>query len=936
MECVISNSAKKISNDPEMYANRYNEFDLELVDPALAWDWNITNPYTGNFDHWISGATFKNDSLANVWWEDRGLDTFFYYDWNPQFNYWDVKQKIEFHNELVVLKYKGIEGYEVEGSLLWKKGRFIFQVGNITKTTADSLINFFLVLAMEEIFDQTKFCHLFEPIIELKTFVFEDVPNDTYYVCETAYPLIYPIDTNDQLLDSFNDNVHISIISNGNAIKSWEQKTVLCDDKRCFPVPLDQKLSVGIEYNNINIQVQYQDIIVESTEFNIRQICSVKFTDYPEEIEFGETILLTVQVDKYFPEFLGCDIIKIEEVFTGWKEEIYLPESKIYYTCPGKSEMGNIDELWFIINSCFLSESLYADEIFISIEDAVVEPDDGFHDIYIFGGEDDDYGASIAAGGDPTEILITGQFAGSAAFVDTDLISGGEDDVYIGKWNYVTNKFEWLQSMGSSTESDRPAKVVWNVGTTEIDCTIMSGDTVNMTKNSKMLICPPGSNVVNARMDQNGEVKWAIASGQIETGQFRKTDSYHKAKDTRSDQEGNCLIAGYFRDNISFIGADSISNWSATGNTDYDNLFLVKISNSGVILWGFSASGNDDVEGRKITIDKVGNIFLAASYNKSVNLEGYEFNEERGAFLAKFNPNGEMVWLKDIKEQCYIYGMELDNEEEHFFITGRARHDCDFAGMIWENTEPEYTRLFYAKFSVDGEPIWIKHGGTTSEDESHWPQDLAIDKENNLYITGYFREGNLSFSSVDLVPDNFSSKNNIIFTAAFDEDGNVLWADKAADNSTGTEDSNSDNASGIAIDDLGNCYVTGSFKNPSEFGGNTVTGHGEKDAFIARVKDGELVGLKSPFSHIHSTIIRNYPNPFNQHTILEYFLSGQEFVQIRIYNTFGEVIKELVNEIMPPGIHKILFDAAQYPEGIYIYQLNTMNYRISEKMVIVR
>jgi len=938
MECVISSAAKEIVSDNQAMANRYNEFATN----ALAWDWNIVNQTTGDFDNWIIGAVFENEPEARAWWEGEGLHHFYYDDSNSSINYWDYKMPVIFHDSVAVLKYRGFDNVGVEGTLWWKYDRFVFRTGNITKLTKDALVTNFLNSNMEKMYEKALECHLFDPVVEIDHFEFTDVPEEVYYPCETGPPTVWLYEDGANILESFSDSISVSLIQNDQIVETWNQ---VCDyGYSSTQATLTVKLHKARQsYEDVKIRVQYKNITAMSTAFDILYPYKARFTEYPEEVSYEETFQLKISVEKLVSSlgtFSGD--LHIREMYTGWEAFIPLYSKTISFTAPDAEQYGNLDELWFIVSACADSPPS-SDELIIIIEDAVVETTGGFEDVYSFGGEGNDSGTGIAAGEDPTELFITGEFAGSAIFGDQDLLSEGNDDIYIGKWNYLLNKFEWIQKYGSPTENDSPEEVNENHATHELDLLFDSGEVIKIANGEEEIVRPAGSNVVVSRLNKNtGSVEWVTVSSlpgfESESALKSTIESRHFSEDIESDNNGNCFVTGRYYENIVFTGTDGISNWSAEGSSEYRELFLVKFSNSGEVLWGFNAKGNDDVRGRKIIADSQGNVYLVASYDDSVNMDSYEFNDGRGAFIIKFSPSGEILWLLDIKEQCYINGIVLDNEEQNFFITGRAKDNCNFGGMIWENTEPEYTRLFYARITTDGVPVWIKHGGTTSEDESHWPQDMDIDSKNNIYITGYFREGNLSFGQINLVPDNMDSGNNIIFAAAFNEDGDVLWADKAADNPVGYEDGNRDNAKGITIDGKDNCYITGVFRYEAEFGGNNVTGAGENDAFIAKVSGGIITGIDEKIIEKkldYSTLSQNYPNPFSQITKINYSIAEYGFVSLKVYNILGEEIIELVNKEQFPGFYTIDFESGGLKPGIYFFQLNTKNSRLTNKMILI-
>jgi hypothetical protein len=81
---------------------------------------------------------------------------------------------------------------------------------------------------------------------------------------------------------------------------------------------------------------------------------------------------------------------------------------------------------------------------------------------------------------------------------------------------------------------------------------------------------------------------------------------------------------------------------------------------------------------------------------------------------------------------------------------------------------------------------------------------------------------------------------------------------------------------------------------------------------------------------------QNYPNPFNPSTKITFGLPERSDVSLKIFNSLGEVVAELVNEYMDAGTYTYNFDASKLPSGIYFYTLQAGNQLISKKMTLVK
>ena len=72
-------------------------------------------------------------------------------------------------------------------------------------------------------------------------------------------------------------------------------------------------------------------------------------------------------------------------------------------------------------------------------------------------------------------------------------------------------------------------------------------------------------------------------------------------------------------------------------------------------------------------------------------------------------------------------------------------------------------------------------------------------------------------------------------------------------------------------------------------------------------------------------LFQNYPNPFNPVTIIKYSIPYNSHVSINVYNALGEKVAEVVNEVKQSGYNEVLFNAANFPSGIYFYKIQASN-----------
>ena len=81
---------------------------------------------------------------------------------------------------------------------------------------------------------------------------------------------------------------------------------------------------------------------------------------------------------------------------------------------------------------------------------------------------------------------------------------------------------------------------------------------------------------------------------------------------------------------------------------------------------------------------------------------------------------------------------------------------------------------------------------------------------------------------------------------------------------------------------------------------------------------------------------QNYPNPFNPVTTIKYQVGNDGYVTLKVFNSLGEEVAELVNQFQKAGSHKFIFEGKDLPSGIYVYQLTSGSYGESKKMMLLR
>ncbi len=102
-----------------------------------------------------------------------------------------------------------------------------------------------------------------------------------------------------------------------------------------------------------------------------------------------------------------------------------------------------------------------------------------------------------------------------------------------------------------------------------------------------------------------------------------------------------------------------------------------------------------------------------------------------------------------------------------------------------------------------------------------------------------------------------------------------------------------------------------------------------------------LLAVESETVPAEYILLRNYPNPFNPSTTIQYNIEKNDFVQLHIYNMQGALIKTLWSGEKPAGSYQVQWNGTDetgkiVASGIYIYKLTSGTKTISNKMLLLK
>lgn len=80
----------------------------------------------------------------------------------------------------------------------------------------------------------------------------------------------------------------------------------------------------------------------------------------------------------------------------------------------------------------------------------------------------------------------------------------------------------------------------------------------------------------------------------------------------------------------------------------------------------------------------------------------------------------------------------------------------------------------------------------------------------------------------------------------------------------------------------------------------------------------------------------NHPNPFSESTTITYDVPASQHVSISVYDMLGREVSTLVDQVVPAGSHRAVFDASGHPSGLYLYRVTAGDETRTGRMMLTR
>ena len=257
--------------------------------------------------------------------------------------------------------------------------------------------------------------------------------------------------------------------------------------------------------------------------------------------------------------------------------------------------------------------------------------------------------------------------------------------------------------------------------------------------------------------------------------------------------------------------------------SDSEDIFVAKISASGVFVWGTSAGGATSVdEGIGVRALSDGSAIVVGTFEGPATFGDTVLTGtgESDAFVAKIDAAGSFAWATQAG------GTSTD---EAFRVSTLADGSAIFEGYFEGTAAFGATTLtsaggedyFVAKVTAAGSFVWATRAGGSGDDgDQSWGVSALVD--GSATVTGSF-ERTADFGATSLT----SAGRSDVFIAKVDASGAFLWAIRAGG-------SNDDHGWGVGTLPDGSALAVGPFFGPAVFGSTTLSSL-NYDTYVAKV-----------------------------------------------------------------------------------------------------
>jgi hypothetical protein len=520
-------------------------------------------------------------------------------------------------------------------------------------------------------------------------------------------------------------------------------------------------------------------------------------------------------------------------------------------------------------------------------------------------------------------IYTTGYFYGTADFDPGtgvyNLTSVGSSDIFICKLDSSGN-FLWAKSMGSTDPDFGNSIIIDPTGSGAVYTTGQYHLTIDFDPGGGIFnISSAGDwDIFISKLDSSGNFIWAKSMGGL---------NIDAGNSITSDALGNIYTTGRFTYISDFDPGAGVFNLTSSGSGD---VFISKLDSAGNFIWAKATGGTGFGAGNSILTDSSGNgeFYITGIFSSTIDFDPGTsvFNLTSAGssdiFILKLDSLGNFIWGKAMggADVDWSYSIAID-ASGNSYITGYFQLTADFdpGAGVFNLTSAGNTEIFISKLDSSGNFLWAKQIGGTNGDIGY---AILFDPAagGNIYTTGFFR-GTADFDPGAGVANLISTNNLAMFILKLDSAGNYAWAIQAG---PGT-------ARSIVLNNTGDIYIAGDFTGPSATFGSIIltndTTNFSSDVFVAKL-DTVIISGSDDIDSGKDVLLFSYPSA--NHFILD-LGSRYKKAEVTIFDSSGKIFSTAIKK----DSQKIEVSTLDFAEGIYFIQIQTADFLVTKKIVVL-
>lgn len=272
------------------------------------------------------------------------------------------------------------------------------------------------------------------------------------------------------------------------------------------------------------------------------------------------------------------------------------------------------------------------------------------------------------------------------------------------------------------------------------------------------------------------------------------------ANRTVADDDGNLYIFGSFMKSLVIDGSDSLEN---TGSNFSVNLFLLCIDPNGNLVWK-----------RNLSEDHPGYYIPGAIALDHDQKLWYALSDFSGSIINETDASGNDLTSYYLAGSKMIGGISFD-AQHNLFVAGATTAPTLTVVNLDVNV-PEPYMMFVARINAAGEGSWAE----LASDVTFQRPEVKADNSGNAFVSGTLMVAT-SFGSVSFMPPQWVYD---VFLTRVDSNGNFLWGVQAPQDPGGiTGDFARGVNSFITIDAENHVYLTGDTRGTLDWGNGVMS-----------------------------------------------------------------------------------------------------------------